>query len=68
MLATSIIKMLVLMTEAASISETSVTFQIAWHNSSEDGHLHTYRHENLASHIGYIEDVLKQRVEENIQM
>jgi hypothetical protein len=37
--------------EAASTSETSVTFyQITRRNNPEDSHLHTRRRENLKSH------------------
>jgi hypothetical protein len=40
-----------LMTEALSISETSVNFyQTTWRNNPKDSHLHTRRRGNLKSH------------------
>jgi hypothetical protein len=44
-------KLIALMKEAASTSETSVIFsQTARRNNPEDSHLHTRRRENLKSH------------------
>jgi hypothetical protein len=43
--------LIALMMEAASISETSVSFcQTARRNNPEDSHLHTRRRESLKSH------------------
>jgi hypothetical protein len=44
-------RVIALMMEAASTSETSVNFyQTAQSNNPEDSHLHTHHHENLGSH------------------
>jgi hypothetical protein len=51
-LAASIIKVivLILMLDAASTSEMSLSFyQATWHNIPEDSHLHTCHCENLKS-------------------
>jgi hypothetical protein len=45
-------RLIALMTEAESTSETSVNFyQTTQHNNPEDSHLHTRCHENLKPHI-----------------
>jgi hypothetical protein len=49
-LATSIIRTIALMMEAASTFETLVNFyQTTWRNNSEDSYLHSRRRENLKS-------------------
>jgi hypothetical protein len=50
-LAASTIRVITLMMEAASTSETSVNFyQTTRRNIPEDSHLHTHRRENIKSH------------------
>jgi hypothetical protein len=47
-----IIRLIALMMEAASTSETSVNFyQTIRRNNPEDGHLHSRRRENLKFHL-----------------
>jgi hypothetical protein len=51
-LAAFVIRVITLMMEAASTSETSVYFyRTTWRNNPEDSHLHTCHYENLKSHI-----------------
>jgi hypothetical protein len=48
-------RLIALMMEAASTSETSVNFcRTIWRNNPEDSHLHTRRHENLKSHKKWV--------------